>query len=1393
MQGADGTTQRLVNGVPVLPQGTQSATTVARTSGRRSSAPTQTVGSSVIPPGHFEKIIAGNQAAADSQQKASVAQAAASQNFSSKVMGLSFGITGLAGVMSIFGGEMAQVSSVIFQVSGALTGLMFAFQALPATMTSKISALFDARKAAFTNARSPVQVVPVGGVGGVAAKGGVAAGAAKAGGALASLGRGVLAFLGGPFGLAITAFLLLAGAAIPFLIKSMQDVAKEQSALADATISSTDKLKDLAERVGGTFTSSFLASSGIAGDTEQQKTDAANLSKDESFLQEFKTEIEGFKNLKGEELAFALENLTKTLLAGGTSPEAIQKITNALLTASGQGQTNFGQSEITAIKNAGQTEFSSMISGAGEGAMGGVSAMLGDVGLTQFFNTEDARGYDDATVNSSAQAITALNAALETGQISSSEYNAEFNAISETIAKIPINELNSDFRANGDFMDQFIDKLGITDEVLLNGIKGMKTYEGQMAAIKAASQGAVISEETLGLLDDPETRAKGQAQLNKEIAAAAVLRRDATQAERESADVAAMSAEVTAASEGIAEKIKALQDEADAYAYLTSMGLTAEQAIDAVSDAQFASAIASALAEDKLTGVGTAAADLVAQYNTLLAMQGKSPVAQAKVSRSRSGGGGGGSGKGGPEASGLDKILEDMARVVSVQTTMTKGFAASRTALDRMFGGSNSSGLFGGLEQQMRALGGGEDLIKLIAGMPPEEFNKRKKELFTFDGAGNISSFRDSLVSIGEALRKIALGEFQSKQQATVKSFNDQMVAVNRLVGAGASYADAYEIAGDAALAAAIANETNSAAIRQLVRDTRAAEKATKDFAAAQSVAASNNSFVDQQKLLAKLQQNSLRLSNAQIQAVLDDTDLQRLFMDPSIDAKTLQDALNSVASRAALELEIKKLTIDGLESIFDEGFGKAMEAFSAQEKKIEIEFDIKTKPFDDAIRDAEEQISDITNGVGGLDDLEADLERISSQEEDINKKYEERTKALSLIKDLNAQMSQQQKTQLSLADALTQGDIAGAARAAQEMRAQQQTKSLEVQEKALDRARELELGAILGNMGLTREQLELRVKALKEQIFEIEERTLEPAQRRVELLDREEQKLLASVTVLGRTKLEWEAIQNRVDIAKTSSDSYTRAIEAALGVVTDIVQYWNELDGKQVNTAHIVTTTYKTVGTPPSNTIPPAPSGGVSGSDSGIVGKTAAELAEEQRASASAQARARVQRGLNDRAIRGIISARLASKAGATTGGESARSSRIATYLSRITKAQADQILLNNAKGGGALYYNSGGLVSSRVGSPRLGIGKIPSMGTDSVSTMLTPGEFVVSKYGVQKTGIKNMEAINNGTYGGESVYNYGININVRSESDPNQIARIVMGTIKSVDAQRIRGNRLG
>jgi hypothetical protein len=74
----------------------------------------------------------------------------------------------------------------------------------------------------------------------------------------------------------------------------------------------------------------------------------------------------------------------------------------------------------------------------------------------------------------------------------------------------------------------------------------------------------------------------------------------------------------------------------------------------------------------------------------------------------------------------------------------------------------------------------------------------------------------------------------------------------------------------------------------------------------------------------------------------------------------------------------------------------------------------------------------------------------------------------------------------------------------------------------------------------------------------------------------------------------------------------------------------------------------------------------------------------------------------------------------------------------------------------------------------------------------MLSPGEFIIRRSAVERFGEKNLEKINNGMAdSSSSVYNYSVNVSVKSDANPDQIAQSVMRQIKQIDSQRIRGNR--
>jgi TP901 family phage tail tape measure protein len=768
-------------------------------------------------------------------------------------------------------------------------------------------------------------------------------------------------------------------------------------------------------------------------------------------------------------------------------------------------------------------------------------------------------------------------------------------------------------------------------------------------------------------------------------------------------------------------------------------------------------------------------------------------------------GGGGGGGAANEQAakapaSFLDDIVKKIRQVTTGAVNLTDEFASSYATINGLFGSGSPTNVFAGLEQQMRKLGASEDIISLITGMPAEEWEQRKNDLFNFDAAGNISGFKGMLNSISRALTAVKLGEFQSKQQQTLRTTLDQANAINKIVAAGASYAQAYEMVQDAATAAAIAQETNIEKIKEIIRVAQEAATALSLMGAAQSVVQSNQETVDMNATINFLTRYSDALSDAQTDAILKSKELQVMlknFDTLNVDQlKNLSEALRNADLQAELDRKVKMLTPEGMQSVFQEGFSKAMEVFSTKEQEIKIRFQLLRNPFEEVVEKFQNIISDIKNKPGGLDDLEADVQRISEQEIDVNKKYEERLKALDQIQKANERIAAQQRTQLSLAEALSSGDIAAAARAAQEMRAQDAAQALLDQREALQKSQDLEIENLRGEMGMSRKQLEEAIRKIKVEIFEIEEKEIETAQYQLELLKRQEEAEVSALTVLGKTKTEWEQIKNNTDLARVANDQYAEEMNRTLGVAEDLIAKWAEITAPKETLHTIIEKKVSSIEeadrlrreqeerdrlareaqqrAQASTAAPPAAPSGPTKDDAWVTSMARRVIRGEF---GNGQARRNALGGdyqlIQDRVNRILYK-------GYAAGG-------LVNYLAKGGKVMGRQkigeIHIPRKYAGGFTRYANGGTVA----------GPFRKMGTDTVPAMLTPGEFVVKKYAVEKFGVDNLKAINDGTYKNGSVYNstYSINVNAKTNANADDIARTVIDQIKRVDAQRIRGNR--
>jgi peptidoglycan hydrolase-like protein with peptidoglycan-binding domain len=466
-----------------------------------------------------------------------------------------------------------------------------------------------------------------------------------------------------------------------------------------------------------------------------------------------------------------------------------------------------------------------------------------------------------------------------------------------------------------------------------------------------------------------------------------------------------------------------------------------------------------------------------------------------------------------------------------------------------------------------------------------------------------------------------------------------------------------------------------------------------------------------------------------------------------------------------------------------------AAAAFSAQENAIKINFDIQRSPFEDIIQAGQRAIADIQNRAGGLDDLDADLQRIANKEFEINKAYDEKIKALDEVAKINDKIIAQQKSQLGLADALSRGDIAGAAKAAQDMRAQASAGSIAEQRSMLDESRKLEVEGLTGTGGLTREQIEEKIRDLKAQILEIEEKRIEPAQRQMELLERMQQDQIDALTVLGKTREEWDGINASLELANTKTKEFQDAMREALTIATTL------------GTA-LATGVVPTVGSMPVPAKPPAPAapartpysypGQVS---SGSRGDTVSKLQSALNVGGAGLA---VDGQFGPKTRQAVVN--FQSSQGLAADGIAGPLTWKKLYDVQYFKKGGKVAYMKKGgkmsymkKGGLMSYMNAGGMV------PYMAMGGIANMlakGTDTIPAMLTAGEFVMSKPAVDKIGVGRLAQLNRGydrntNNKSDSVYNYSISVNASTNANPREIANTVLDQIKQIDQQRVRGNR--
>ena len=782
-----------------------------------------------------------------------------------------------------------------------------------------------------------------------------------------------------------------------------------------------------------------------------------------------------------------------------------------------------------------------------------------------------------------------------------------------------------------------------------------------------------------------------------------------------------------------------------------------------------------------------------------------------------------------------------------------------------------------------------KDFMEILRGLDAEQFALQSSVLFDLGKSGNIEGLKERFKIINDGYERLTVGTFIDNLREENREIEIQIKAYDALKKQGWGNVEIQAILADKTMAAAIASQgamkgyvqENKEIIEQLEIIINQNQKIAsqkldgnisdleKQVAAYKKLTAAG---VKQEVILEILKDkaNAYAIANSpgkvadQFGNLIGETkkylDLLKLIENQTktFEQKT-QDAID--ANINALDLQARtlqnqfdvanfKLKADIV--VAEDAVKKVNDDIQKEQDKIDkINFELKydSKIGQNLLDDIQENINDaqrkmefdFDRPLQVLSDRSAvlsnDLTLIDKAAEAINEKYDKQEAALQTISELNQQIATQEKNRISLADALSQGDISAAAQMANEMRTTAAEAANRKSGEFIAAARKAETDNLVSASGMTKAQIEAeqfrisqqsyaleqqrktvqaQILGLEDQVYNITElrevkllaiRDVETvidgikanqlfnAQQVLDRLQNEldaNQKILdAKLLAIDKEKLGWESIQIQLDAYKLKLEEINNGpLKTMKEIVDSIAAALAKISNSKYSPTSPFVPDATTTATPA--VVAAATKKANDAADASDAANKKAE--EELNAQLAAQAKADAEAAATSAALKKAIEDAKKAIADAAKKGDSASKDYMAAQRAEEARlaAVAKQNLQYAARAAGyanrgvQANYASGGMVKPKY----FAVGG-KARGTDIIPAMLTPGEFVMSKYAVDSYGVDNMKAINSGSYEGEKVYNYNLNVNVKSDANPEDIARVVMTQIRQVDSQRIRTQR--
>jgi uncharacterized membrane protein YgcG len=769
------------------------------------------------------------------------------------------------------------------------------------------------------------------------------------------------------------------------------------------------------------------------------------------------------------------------------------------------------------------------------------------------------------------------------------------------------------------------------------------------------------------------------------------------------------------------------------------------------------------------------------------------------------GGTGGTVGDTGARDTTLDSILNRLKMVRKASINATGG-------IGELLKVTKGNGLtqFGGVIQKLMAEKPGAMNREFLDFINQMDDKTRKTYMTIKDGQPVLTKQGKALK---EAFDEAVIGEYQYSQRESIDAAKGQLAALQKLKAAGVPTAQAVEMVADAQLAIAInGKDISSEELKRMAADAKTAADELERVGVALKMATPAGRI--------DIVQGEMSKAN-------DYFDKQGALIEQQREATSEYKGYVSVIETETKAIEKANDAIDGHQSSID-GLQRKLEMDAVYGSRV---IDNLNAQVDTLNRTAE---IDFDRPLANLSDesniLSNTLGLIDRAQDKINKKYDAQEEALSKISQLNSEIAAQEKQRLTLADALSQGDIAAAASAAQEMRATAAEAASRRSSGTLAAAREAELGAVSVS-GMTRVQIEERQFQISQRTFALEQerQIIEANIQRIQdaIYAKEQLRLPQMALIQGYQDKIYDIQTLQVNKSQKILEDTTKAKDAYEKMTKDAISQLSYLGMTKEKWVEVNTE---------------------------LVGAESSSKKIQDESSASARAAADILSNWEKTKPKLDESIKPATDLKGVIAESATKSASILASWNALNKTFTTTHIINTiytSSGGGGSTGSTGGTgggggsgggsgsatsksnFSYGSGNPlfRMYGGMVPkymamggAVGSDTVPAMLTPGEFVMNRAATKQFGpmlndinnskfpsmIENMTpavySSNNSSLitptitsvattvsdSSTTMYNYNIGITVpQSNASSNDIARAVMGQIKYIDSQRIRGQK--